>query len=91
MKANKVYPFEMLKEPQAWLGALAVGVMLINLAILWKVGDEGHLGMSVLFWLSVSSIVWEKRERLNLKSDSIGSFIGALLIGFFLFARLYAC
>jgi len=86
MKANEIYPVEMLKQPQAWLGAISVGVMLINLAILWKVGDEGHLGMSVLFWLSVSSIVWEKRDKLNLKSDSIGSFIGALLSGFFLFA-----
>lgn len=78
-------PRELLKDHTVWLGAIAVGVMAINLAILWKVGDEAHLGMSVLFWLPVGSMIWEKREELNLKSDRIGSFIGALLIGLFLF------
>jgi cyanoexosortase A len=62
--------------------------MVINLAILWKVGDEGHLGMSVLFWLPVCSLIWERRDKLNLQSDPIGSFIGALIIGFFLFSIL---
>ena len=86
MKASEIDTVEMLKQPPAWLGAIAIGVMVINLAILWKVGDEAHLGMSVLFWLPVGSLLWERRDKLNLKSDPIGSFIGALLIGFFLFS-----
>jgi cyanoexosortase A len=86
MKSSQIDPIEMLKHPPAWLGAIAVGVMVTNLAILWKVGDEAHLGMSILFWLPVCSLIWERRDKLNLQSDPIGSFIGALLIGFFLFA-----
>jgi len=85
MISSKTEAIEMLKQPTGWLGAIAVGVMAINLAVLWKVGDEAHLGMSVLFWLPVSSMIWERRDQLNLKSDPIGSFIGALLIGFCLF------
>ena len=85
MKASELNPIEMLKQPPAWLGAIAIGVMVMNLTILWKVGDEAHLGMSVLFWLPVGSLIWDKRDSLNLKSDLIGSAIGAFLIGFFLF------
>lgn len=85
MKASELDPVEMLKQPPAWLAAIAIGVMLVNLAILWKVEDEAQLGMSVLFWLAVGSLIWERRDEYNLKSDPIGSFLGALIIGFFLF------
>ncbi|KOR34436.1 hypothetical protein AM228_24075 [Planktothricoides sp. SR001] len=85
MNKSELAPVQMLKEPSAWLGAIAIGLIIVNLAILWKIDDQAHLGMSVLFWLPVGSLIWEKRQELNLKSDPIGSFIGAVLIGFFLF------
>lgn len=85
MKNSEINLVGMLKQPAAWLGAIAIGVMLVNLAVLWKVGDQAHLGMSVLFWLPVGSLIWEKRSDLNLKSDAISIFVGTLIIGWFLF------
>lgn len=85
MNKTEIEQFQMLKQPSSWLGAIALGLIIVNLAILWKIGDQAHLGMSVLFWLPVGSLIWEKRQELNLKSDPISSFIGAILIGFCLF------
>jgi cyanoexosortase A len=68
------------KGSQFWLLWLAATLVAIYLILTWKSGDIAHLGMSILFWLPVASLLWEKRHRLSLKSGSYSKFLGTLLI-----------
>lgn len=43
------------------------------------------MGASVLFWLAVVCLVWEKRDRLVLSSGVVASSIGAVAIALVLF------
>ncbi len=84
MKATYLFPVKLIKNSPFWLLGIATGLVAINLTLLWKAGDIGHLGMSVLFWLAVGSLLWEKRHSLNLESGVLPSLLGTLLIAWVL-------
>ncbi|MEQ8386409.1 MAG: cyanoexosortase A [Coleofasciculus sp. A1-SPW-01] len=84
MKATSLTPLQRLKIPPYWLLAIAAGLVAIYMTLSWKAGDEAQLGMSVLFWLAVGSLLWGKRQELNLESEVVPSIAGALVIGFVL-------
>jgi cyanoexosortase A len=74
-----------LKNIQIWILVLAGALVTMYLTLTWKSGDVSHLGMSVLYLLSMASLLWEKRYRLNLKSGASSKVIGASLIVLALF------
>lgn len=78
-----------LKKIQFWLLGLMVALVAIYVALTWKSGDIAHLGMSVLFWLPVVSLLWEKRYSLNLKSEVSSKVIGILFIASALFTSTF--
>ncbi|MEQ8752845.1 MAG: cyanoexosortase A [Coleofasciculus sp. G1-WW12-02] len=84
MKATSLTPLQRLKIPPYWLLAIAAGLVAIYMTLGWKAGDEAQLGMSVLFWLAVGSLLWGKRHELNLESGVLPSIAGALVIAFVL-------
>jgi cyanoexosortase A len=59
---------------------MGASLIAIYMTLLWKAQDIAHLGMSALFGLSVASLLWEKRRRLNLQSEIFPTVLGALLI-----------
>ena len=84
MKATHFSPVKLLKNSPFWLLGIAAGLVAINLTLVWQAGDIGHLGVSALFWLTVASLLWEKRHSLSLESGVFPSFLGALLIAWVL-------
>jgi cyanoexosortase A len=49
--------------------------------MIWRVGALSYGGLSFLFWCAVASLVWDKRDTLNLKSGIFASlFAIAILI-----------
>jgi cyanoexosortase A len=71
---------KLLKELKFWLLSIAAGLMILHLHLTWRSGDTGLLSTSFLFWVAVSSLLWKKRETLNLESEVFSSFFGISLI-----------
>ena len=67
---------------------IATGLVTLNMTLLWKLGDIAHFWMSIVFWLAVGSLLWEKQDILKQsegKSDVLSIVAGTILIAFILF------
>ena len=67
---------------------IATGLVTLNMTLLWKLGDIAHFWMSIVFWLAVGSLLWEKQDILKQsegKSDVLSTVAGTILIAFILF------
>ena len=69
---------------QFWLLVIATGLITIHLTLTSRANDASLLGTSTLFWVAVSSIVWQKRDTLSLESRASSSVWGLLIIAFVL-------
>ena len=69
---------------QFWLLVIATGLITIHLTLTSRANDASLLGTSTLFWVAVSSIVWQKRDTLSLESRVYSSVWGLLIIAFVL-------
>ncbi|MGB3514358.1 MAG: cyanoexosortase A [Microcoleaceae cyanobacterium] len=81
MKATQIAPDKLIKNSPFWLLAITSGLVAIYMTALWKSDDSAHLGMSALFFLGVGSMIWERRHKLNLESETIPTILGILIIG----------
>ncbi|MCC3404534.1 MAG: cyanoexosortase A [Microcoleus sp. PH2017_10_PVI_O_A] len=71
-----------------WLIVIATGLITLNMTLLWKMGDRAHFYMSLVFWLAVGSILWDKQNILKQsggKRDLLSLVAGTILIAFILF------
>jgi cyanoexosortase A len=75
----------MFKRKLFWLIVIAAGLITLNMTLLWKIGDMAHFYMSVVFWLAVGSLLWDKQDSLKqggAKSDTLSIVAGTILIAF---------
>ena len=79
MKAIYSLPVKLQPSKFLLLG-IAVGLIAIHLTITWKRGYADLWGMSVLFWVVVSSLIWNRRNALSLETGVLSSSLGTLLI-----------
>ncbi len=78
----------MFKRKLFGLIIIATGLVTLNMTLLWKLGDIAHFWMSIVFWLAVGSLLWEKQDILKQsegKSDVLSTVAGTILIAFILF------
>lgn len=87
MKATNLASIKRLKKPHFWLLAIAAGLVAINLTLTWRAGDVAHLGMSILFWAAVASLLWDKRQSLSFETNLFSRILGALLLAGMLLAN----
>jgi cyanoexosortase A len=80
MKSTTFTAVKTLNNSQFWLLGIGAGLIAIILTLTQRTGDISHLGMSVLFYFAVASLIGEKRHKLNLESGFFPSFLGILLI-----------
>lgn len=86
MKAISFASIRPLQNTQFWLLVLAGGLIAVHLSLSWRITPNlSHLGIIVLGWGTVLSLLWEKRHSLTLESDVFSSLLGVLLIAFVLF------
>lgn len=67
---------------------IAAVLVTLNMTLLWKLGDIAHFYMSIVFWLAVGSLLWEKQDILKqsgVKSDRLSIVAGTILIAAILF------
>jgi cyanoexosortase A len=72
------------KQPNMWLLLLAVSLAALHLLMLARVDQPDQLNISLLLWLAVIYLLWEKRQFLYLRSGPFASSLGTILIGFVL-------
>jgi cyanoexosortase A len=77
-----------LHHPSYWLLAIAATLVTLHLTILEQANEPNLLTMSLLFWLAIASLMWDKRDKLKLDSGIFSSFLGATLITFVLLRSL---
>lgn len=77
-----------IQEPKFWLLGTASGLVALHLTLLSRGDNAELLSTSVLLWMAVASLVWDKRHTLNLESGVFSSFFGATLIALVLLRSL---
>lgn len=80
---------KLVKELKFWLLGIAAGLIALHLHLTMRIGDNDLLGASVLFWIAVSSLLWKKRDRLNLESGIFSTFFGISLIVLVFFKAMH--
>ncbi|MEB3282886.1 MAG: cyanoexosortase A [Lyngbya sp.] len=69
-----------LTESRFWLLGIAAGLMAIHLTLILHHGSRDLQAISFLFWFAAASLIWQKRDRLNLESGVFSSLLGLLII-----------
>lgn len=78
-----------LQKPKFWLGAIAACLIVFHLNVGWRLnGSVDQLSIGLLFWGAALTLVWQRRDSLNLESNTVSGFSGLLLIGLILFRSL---
>ncbi|CAD5983396.1 Exosortase EpsH-related protein [Planktothrix tepida] len=83
MKSSPINLSQLVKTHSFWLLTLATSLSCIYFTLIWKAEDLAHLGMSLLFWLAVITLLREKWPSLNLNSDLLSTILGTVLIVIF--------
>jgi cyanoexosortase A len=68
------------KSTQFWLLASLAGLITIHISLVWKSDRPSLMGTSILFWIAITYLIWERRYHLNLESDIFSSFLGFIII-----------
>lgn len=78
----------MFKRKLFGLIIIATALVTLNMTLLWKLGDIAHFYMSLVFWLAVGSLLWDKQDILKQrgeKFDILSTVAGTIIIAFILF------
>lgn len=70
-----------LKHFRYCLLAITITLSAVYLTLIWRAGDDAHVGMSLLFGMAAGNLLWERRHNLRLGSDLLSASVGCLLIG----------
>lgn len=84
MKSNKINLSKKFKIPVFILGLVFASLMIINLTLLEKAGDEAQLGLSLLFIFATGSLIWDKKDKLILETNLPAFIVGVLILVFVL-------
>ncbi|MBR8832132.1 MAG: hypothetical protein N5P05_002421 [Chroococcopsis gigantea SAG 12.99] len=69
-----------LQKPDYWLVALASALALLHLTLLDLSNQPNLMSVSILLWLSIASLLWDKRATLKLDSKPWPTIAGFIII-----------
>ena len=69
--------------------AIAANLMALNLNLSYRIGKSDFLSHSILFWITTLFLLWQKRDRLYLESDTTSSVLGSLLLALVIYKSLH--
>ncbi|PSF37980.1 cyanoexosortase A [Aphanothece hegewaldii CCALA 016] len=69
-----------LQKSTYWLLALGVALATLHLTILDRSSEPNLMSLSILLWLAIGSLLWDKRHNLHLESDFVSTLVGFSLI-----------
>ncbi|GAB4523359.1 MAG: hypothetical protein Tsb0014_00790 [Pleurocapsa sp.] len=71
------------------LSGIGIGLIALHLSLSDQWGRPGFFGHSFLFWMVALLLLWQKRDRLDLESDTVSSFIGTSILTLVLYKSLH--
>jgi len=71
---------EARQKADFWLASLGIVLGGLHLVLLDKVKQEHLFSISLLMWLTVASLLWERRQTLTYKSDTFSTTLGVVLL-----------
>ena len=69
-----------LQKIEYWLVALSGGLVLLHLTLIDKSQNENLFSLAALTWLTIASLIWDRRKKLSLESDTASTFVGMALV-----------
>ena len=72
--------YQLLQQPSTWLLTLTVTLAGLHLTILDRSGQPNLMSLSILTWVAIASLLWDKRHELKFNSGVFSTFLGATLI-----------
>jgi cyanoexosortase A len=72
--------FDLLRQDRVWLLGIGVGLIALHVTLTWQTGQDEVMGSSILFWSAVGSLIWKKRQQLNLQSSYIATCLGLFIL-----------
>lgn len=69
--------------------ATASNLIALNLNLSYRIGNSDFLFHSILFWVSALFLLWQKRDKLDLESDTISSVFGSVLLALVIYKSLH--
>lgn len=76
---------KLLVAPEFWLLTVGAGLISIHLTLVAKSGHEQLFSTSLLYWVAVASLIWQRRFSLNFEGKFAGISMGATVISGVLF------
>lgn len=80
MKLFSLAQLRSLSLSQSLLLGILSGLVAIHLTLSDRVTDTNFFTLSLLFWMGVLSLLWQRRDRLKLNSSLIPAAIGLLIL-----------
>jgi cyanoexosortase A len=84
MGAIAMLSLKRLQEPTFWLVGMLSAIAAIHLTLIYRADDTDLLATSLLFWTTAGSLLWERRQKIHLKSGPGATLGGILLLVVFL-------
>jgi cyanoexosortase A len=69
-----------LALPQFWLMAIGAGLAAIHLTLVARSGHDEMFSISLLYWVAVGSLLWQKHDDLDLHSSIFATGWGIFLV-----------
>ena len=69
-----------LQKIEYWLVALSCGLVVLHLTLIDKSQNENLFSTATLTWLTIGSLLWDRRKKLILESDTASTFVGMVLV-----------
>lgn len=79
---------QQITDPRYWLLAIAATLVTLHLGLLSQADDSDLLGISILCWLAITSLICDKLDTLELKSNLFSSLLGISAIAYVLLRSL---
>ncbi|MDJ0705480.1 MAG: cyanoexosortase A [Leptolyngbyaceae cyanobacterium MO_188.B28] len=70
-----------LQNIRYWMLAITAGCIAIHITLVWQTDDSSFLGVTLLFWGAIASLLWGRRHSLTFESSGLASLAGFLILG----------
>ncbi|MFM7193004.1 MAG: cyanoexosortase A [Microcystaceae cyanobacterium] len=68
-----------LQSPACWSATLAMSLALFHLTLVDQGEVKNLFSLSLLIWLTLASLLWDKRDRLTFTSDLSSTLLGTVI------------
>ena len=68
-----------LQSPACWSATLAMSLALFHLTLVDQGEVKNLFSLSLLIWLTLASLLWDKRDRLTFTSDLPSTLLGTAI------------